>query len=443
MKKDVKFIIEKLNKSGFEAYIVGGCVRDKFMNKEPHDYDICTSALPTEVMTVFNGFKIIETGLKHGTVTLVLNNDNYEITTFRCDGEYLDGRHPETVKFVRNLKEDLMRRDFTMNAIAFDGKNTEDPFGGVNDINSKLIRCVGNADDRFNEDALRILRAIRFSSQLSFNIEKETEAAMFRNKELIKKVSSERIATEFSKILLGENVFNVLTKYKDIISVFVPEIKETFDFNQQNDWHIFNVYEHICHTVEKVPKDIVLRLTMFLHDIGKPQCFSVDENNVGHFYGHPVVSAKIAKNILKRLKFPNEIIENVDILVYNHDRQIIPSKTSVRKLLNKFSENNAKNLILVKRADMLSQNPVKIANKGCLEELDKIDCLIEEIASNGDCVRIKDLAINGNDLRELGYTPSPIFKTILDFALLLVIEGKVKNDKELLIKEVLNNFEVM
>lgn len=443
MTKDVEFIIRQLNNAGYEAYIVGGCVRDKIMDKEPHDYDICTSALPNEVINVFKNHRIIETGLKHGTVTLVLHNNGYEITTYRCDGKYLDGRHPESVLFVSNLNEDLMRRDFTMNAIAFDGCEFKDPFNGFNDIKNKCIRCVGNPDDRFKEDALRILRAMRFSSQLSFEIDKDTEKAMFANKELICKISAERIASEFSKILLGDNVFSVLMKYRDIIATFIPEIKDTFDFEQKNDWHIYDVYEHICHSVKNIEPNLILRMTMFFHDIEKPACFFVDDSNVGHFYGHPAKSAKTTKQILKRLKYPNEIIENVDILVYNHDRRIVTTKTAIRKLLNKFSFENAKNLILVKKADASAQNPAKNSESGYLEELDVINTLIEEVSSNGDCVRIKDLAVNGNDLKELGFTPSPRFKDILDFALLLVIEGKVDNNKELLTKEILKKFEVM
>ena len=294
------YLIDIIEKAGFEAYQVGGCVRDYFMQKECNDIDITTSARPLELEEILknNNIKYIETGLKHGTVTAVFENDNFEITTYRCDGEYNDNRHPESVTFVREIDDDLSRRDFTINAIAYNPNKNEivDLFGGREDIKNKVIKTVGNADERFNEDALRIMRAVRFASTLGFEIEENTKNAVFKNKELLRNVASERIFTELVKLLMGDNVFSVLTEYKEVIAVIIPELIPTFTCKQNTVWHLFDVYTHTAKTVEMSPKIPEIRLIMLFHDIGKPVAKTTDENGVDHFKGHQKISRKRGRN---------------------------------------------------------------------------------------------------------------------------------------------------
>ena len=440
MNKEVKFILQKLQQTGYEAYLVGGCVRDKLMNRNVHDYDICTSALPQEVEDVFKEYRVIETGLQHGTVTVVLQNDSYEITTFRADGDYSDGRHPDSVSFVRNLKEDLLRRDFTMNAIAFDGENYVDLFEGQDDINRKIIRCVGNANSRFQEDALRILRAMRFSSQLGFEIDDETKKAMHDNKELIRKVSFERITSELQKMLVGQNIYSVLHEFRDIIAVIIPEFVECFDFDQRNKWHIYDVYEHIIHSVQNVENDRILRLAMFFHDIGKPRTFFIDDEDVGHFYGHNKCGYDMCVNIMKRLKFDNDTIEKVSTLVLHHDRQIVASKKSIRKLFSQIGYDASFNLLKVKCADNLAQNKEMVIENNTLKEISDINVLMLEVVNSNDCVDKKHLAISGDDLKSLGIEPSPLYKKIFDDILDKVMSDELQNNEDVLINYVLTQY---
>ena len=280
------YLIKIIENAGYEAYLVGGCVRDFFMNKPCDDIDITTSAKPIELEKILteNKIKYIETGLKHGTVTALIESDSFEITTYRTDGEYSDNRHPENVKFVSNIDDDLSRRDFTVNAIAFNPNKNEivDLFGGKKDIENKVIKAVGNADVRFNEDALRIMRAVRFSSTLSFNIEEKTKTAIFKNKDLLKNVSKERLFSELSKLLMGDNVFSVLTEYKEVLAVIIPELIPTFTCKQNTVWHLYDVYTHTAKTVEQSQKKLSLRLTMLLHDLGKPQAKTTDDRVKDH-----------------------------------------------------------------------------------------------------------------------------------------------------------------
>lgn len=427
MKKNVLYIMQELRKAGYEAYAVGGCVRDRIMGRDVNDYDICTSALPEEVKSVFKQHRIVDTGLQHGTVTLMLDDDGYEITTFRTDGKYTDGRRPDNVHFVRNLKEDLQRRDFTMNAIAFDGDKYVDLYGGADDIYRKTIRCVGDANTRFQEDALRILRAMRFASQLGFSIDEDTKMAMHNNKELIKKISEERISVELQKMLVGDGVYDVLHEFRDIVAVIIPEFEKCFDFDQKNPWHTYDVYEHIIHSVQNIEKNRILRLAMLLHDIGKPDTFFVDENGIGHFYGHNKASKEKAIQILKRLKFDNDTIQQVALLVEYHDREIVATKKSVRKLLSQVGENASFDLLKVKCADNLAQNRKMVVEAGCLEHLNEVGLLIEEVLLNNDCTDKKGLAINGKDLAKIGIEPSPVYGEIFDALLSKVMSDELNN----------------
>ncbi|MBQ3562784.1 MAG: tRNA nucleotidyltransferase, partial [Clostridia bacterium] len=284
----VDFALNKLIAAGYEAFIVGGCIRDILRQKAPSDYDITTSAEPEQTKAVFEGEKIIETGLKHGTVTLLKDGMPLEITTYRIDGAYADNRRPTSVQFTKSLTEDLARRDFTINAMAFSKKTgIVDPFGGEADLQNKIIRSVGDADRRFNEDALRLMRAIRFASVLGFKIEEKTKISIFKNKNLLKNISSERIAAELVKLLCGKNAKQIIIDYFEVLEVILPEISQMKNFNQNNPHHIYPLLEHTAIAVENTPAEPPLRLAMLLHDCGKPDALTIDERGVSHFYGHP------------------------------------------------------------------------------------------------------------------------------------------------------------
>lgn len=424
------YLIDIIEKAGFEAYQVGGCVRDYFMQKECNDIDITTSAKPLELEEILknNNIKYIETGLKHGTVTAVFENDNFEITTYRCDDEYNDNRHPESVTFVREIDDDLSRRDFTINAIAYNPNKNEivDLFGGREDIKNKVIKTVGNADERFNEDALRIMRAVRFASTLGFEIEENTKNAVFKNKELLRNVASERIFTELVKLLMGDNVFSVLSEYKEVIAVIIPELIPTLTCKQNTVWHLFDVYTHTAKTVEMSPKIPEIRLIMLLHDIGKPVAKTTDENGVDHFKGHQKISAEMSAPILKRFKVSNEIFNRVMHIIPIHDIHIGRDKKNIKKWLNKLGEQGMYDLICVKRADKLGQNPKMTGEE--LSNLEITEKYLNEIIVSKEPYSIKDLKINGFDLINLGYKGKQIGE-ILNIVLQNVISGELENEK--------------
>ena len=434
---NVKVVLETLYENGFEGYLVGGCVRDFILEKVPYDYDITTNALPDEMKECFKDFKVFETGISHGTLTVVSEGENIEITTYRKDGEYKDGRHPLSVEFTPCLEEDLKRRDFTMNAIAYSEKDGfVDFFGGINDIENKVIKAVGNPYERFSEDKLRIMRGIRFSSELSFEIESETKSAIFSLKEGLKEISVERISTELDKLLMGDNVYSVLMEYADVLSVVIPEIKPCIDFEQKNPYHIYTVWEHIVKAVEKSPKDIKIRLSMLFHDIGKPRCFSVDEKGIGHFLGHEKISAEMAGEILRRLKKSNDTINTVKKLVEMH--YIKPSKENgnefsdkqIRKILTKINREDFFLLTDVLRADSLSKAEFA---KERLPAIDRMEKKAEEMYEKGECLSLKDLSLNGNDIEKLGFKGKEIGEA-LSFLLDAVISEKVVNKREELIE---------
>lgn len=437
--KNADKIINLLNSKGHKAYVVGGCVRDYILGKNGGDVDITTSAksIVIEQILTEQGIKVVETGLKHGTVTAIIDSEQYEITTFRKDGEYEDNRHPQNVLFVDDVKEDLSRRDFTINAMAYNHSDgIVDLFGGKEDINNKLIRAVGNPNKRFNEDALRIMRAIRFSSVLGFEIEKETKKAVFDNKELLKNVSVERLYVELIKLLLGDNVLNVLSEYKDVIAVIIPELKQTFDCEQNTPWHIYNVYDHIINAVNYAPKNEVIRLTMLLHDIGKPLVKTTDSKGIDHFKTHAAAGAEIAKSVLKRFNVSNKIFDEVTTLVYYHQSIENVEKVKVKRWLSKLGEEYARDLFLVRIADLKAHNVVKTDYEikmmySFLEELD-------EIIARGDAVKISDLAVNGNDIKSLGYNGVEIGQKLNEI-LSLVVDDKLINDKNIIIKYIISN----
>lgn len=432
-------IIFVLEKAGYEAFAVGGCVRDYIMNNACDDVDITTSAKPEEVEKVLQAenIRFIETGLKHGTVTALLDGESFEITTYRTDGDYKDSRHPENVEFVTDIKEDLSRRDFTINAIAYNSNcGFVDLFGGREDINNKIIRTVGDADKRFKEDALRIMRAIRFASVLSFDIEPETKKAVFNNKELLKNVSAERIFTELSKLLMGDNVFNVLVEYKDIIAVVIPEVKPILNIPQNTKWHIYNVWEHTCRAVERSPKDLSLRITMLLHDIGKAYSKTTDENGTDHFKGHQKISGEYADAALKRFRVSNEIYNRVMFLVPIHDMHIGTDRKKIKKWLSKVGEKGLRDLIEVKRADKLAQNPEMTEQE--LKNLDITQSELDKIIEEGEPFIVKELDINGNDIMALGLKGRQIGDA-LNLILEKVIANELVNKKEVLVSFIRTN----
>lgn len=427
--KDVQCILDRLNQHSYEAYIVGGCVRDSILKRKPKDWDICTNAKPEDVLNIFN--KTIPTGLKHGTVTVVINDVGYEVTTFRIDGQYNDGRHPEKVEFTSSIIEDLSRRDFTINAMAYNSeKRLIDPFGGINDIENKVIRTVGRPYDRFSEDALRMLRAIRFTAQLNFNLDKETRKSIGELNDNLKFISIERIRSEFEKIIVSDPFkINTLATL-GLLKYIVPELYDCISFKQDNPYHCLDVYNHIITSVEFIDEKPHLRLTMLLHDICKPQCKTTDENGIGHFYGHAELSSEKAVEILKRLKYDNKTIEKVRILVKYHDRQI-GKKKSIRKLLNQIGEDNLIDLLKVKRADILAQNREYL--EGRLEELTVIEERLQEILEQKECFSIKDLVINGRDIISLGIIEGKEIGRCLDYCLEKVLENPSLNNKNDLI----------
>lgn len=431
--------INILENAGFEAYIVGGCVRDSVLGNTPKDWDITTNALPDEMLEVFNEYRVIETGIKHGTVTVIINKFPLEITTYRIDGTYSDNRRPDSVSFTSEIKNDLCRRDFTINSMAYNSRNGfVDYFSGENDIKNKIIRCVGNPDTRFNEDALRILRALRFASVLSFDIEERTKESIFLNKHLLKNIAKERISVEFNKILMGNSAKRVLSDYNEIIKVFIPEIKEMIGFNQNNKHHHLDVWQHTLEAINNSEFDINIRLTMFFHDIAKPLTYTEDLNGVGHFYGHPKLSCEIAKNILKRLKYDNNTIETVYLLISYHDYRVKPEKKSIKRLLGKIGEINFKKLLCVQKADILGQNPILISEK--LENIKKVEDLFNKIIEDNMCFSIKDLEVNGNDLMDMGIPKGKIIGEILNKLLEMVIDEKICNNNKILKTEALNLF---
>lgn len=437
-------LIGIIEAEGYEAYAVGGCVRDSLMGREINDIDITTSATPFEIEKILDkhGIHFIETGLKHGTITAILNKEPFEITTYRTESEYKDNRHPEKVEFVTQLSEDLARRDFTINAMAYNkAKGVVDIFGGQQDLEHKLIRCVGNADIRFNEDALRIMRAIRFSSVLGFDIEESTKKAIFDNKHLLKNVSAERLFTELSKLLLGDNVFNVLKEYREVIAVFIPELSPMFCCQQNNPWHIYDVWKHTCKTVAESPKDLKLRLTMLFHDIGKPYAKTTDKNGIDHFKGHQKISADIASSVLKRLKVSNEIYDFVMTLIPVHDIHISNEKKNIKKWLNKLGKERdgdyfLKALIKVKRADKLGQNTKK--TKPELERLDSLEIKIDEVIALNEAISVSDLAVNGFDLMNLGIKGKDIGAALGEL-LDKVINEELENEESVLLNYLKKN----
>lgn len=425
-------ILQTLNSEGYEAYLVGGRVRDLLRDVGPHDWDICTSALPEETERCFAGQRIIETGLKHGTVTVLVEGEPYEITTYRTEGPYSDSRRPDYVKFVSSLEADLARRDFTMNAIAMDLQgNLRDPFGGADDIKAGLIRCVGEPNHRFQEDGLRVMRALRFAAVFGYEIEGQTAQAVHENRAMLDRVAAERINAELCKLLVGKGVGSVLRQYPDVFCQFWPQLGPLVTLEQNNPWHCWSGWEHTIHALEVAPADVTLRLTMLLHDIGKPTCKSTDEKGIDHFYGHPAVSAQLADQMLRALKFDNKTRERVVLLVERHDAQLPPRSQVIRRWLNRLGPETFFQLLEVKRADNMGQAPEKVQDR--LAELDEIRTKAEQILAERQCLTLKDLAVDGRDVIAAGVESGPEVGRVLKELLERVLRGKTANTREALL----------
>ena len=429
-----KSICGILEDNGYKAYAVGGCVRDSIMGICPHDIDITTSAPPEEVKRIFEGkgYTVAETGIKHGTVTVIDDHEPFEITTMRVDGAYFDRRRPDTVCYVKAIESDLSRRDFTVNAIAysFSENSITDVFGGTDDVKNGIIRCVGDPDQRFDEDALRILRAVRFASKLGFAIEEKTKASMLQKKDNLREISPERIYKEFCEMLCAKNAGDVIYDYADIISVFIPEISECKGFEQHSKYHIYDVLRHICMAIDSTPPVLHLRLTAFFHDIGKPQTFTVDREGEGHFYSHAQKSAEICERVLRELRADKKTKEKVVFLVKHHDTPLPCERSAVKKRINKIGNEHFFDLITICEADCKAQAPSVCYR---LTMLDDIRRTARSIIDEGECLSISALAVNGDDIISIGVREGKRVGEILRALLDAVLAGEVQNDRESLI----------
>jgi tRNA nucleotidyltransferase (CCA-adding enzyme) len=432
-------LINILQQAGYSAYVVGGCVRDSILGRIPHDWDICTSATPAEMLKVFNDFPIIETGLQHGTITVMVDGEGYEITTFRIDGEYSDNRRPDCVIFTGKLEEDLSRRDFTINALAYnDIEGLIDPFGGVADIKNRLIRCVGNAWDRFDEDALRVLRALRFSCQLGFAIEYDTSAAILDKAHLLSNISKERITSEFCKMLCTKNFATIMSLYNTVFCQFIPTINDMVNFDQKNPAHEYLLWRHTASAINHCDSlDLVTRLAVFFHDFGKPYCYQEDVEGFRHFKGHGKVGAEIVDELMVSLKFDNKTRNAVTTLVYYHDSPLEVDAASIKRWLNKLGVEQFKRLLAVRVADIKgSRYDYNIER---LIKITKIEENLGKILYNDECYSLTDLAVNGSDLIALGIHPGTYIGRTLNDLLQLVINGEIENNKEALLNTILSN----
>ena len=429
----VKFIIDKLENAGYEAYAVGGCVRDSLLGRIPDDWDVTTSATPMQVKSVFA--RTIDTGIQHGTVTVMLEHEGFEVTTYRIDGEYEDSRHPKEVIFTQNLVEDLKRRDFTINAMAYnDRSGIVDVFGGVDDLENKVIRCVGNATERFTEDALRMMRAVRFSAQLGFMIEENTQKAICELAPSLQNISAERIQVELVKLLVSPHPDYIRKAYElGITQIVLPELDKAFDTPQNNPHHMYSVGEHMMHTLLHIRNDKALRIAALMHDIGKSQTKTTDEKGIDHFHGHAELGEKMAGTILKRLRFDNDTITKVKKYVKYHDYNIEPQAKTVRRAVNKIGEEYFEQILEIKYADMMSQSEFKRNEK--VEILEKVRDIYKDVLDKKQCVSLKTLNITGNDLIKAGIKQGKMIGVVLNKLLEDVIENPEHNEYEYLLEE--------
>ena len=427
----VKMIIDTLQSHGFEAYAVGGCVRDSILGRKPEDWDITTSAMPEETKALFK--KTIDTGIEHGTVTVMIGREGFEVTTYRIDGEYEDSRHPKEVRFTRNLHEDLLRRDFTINAMAYnDREGLQDIFGGLKDLESGIICCVGDAEERFSEDALRILRAVRFSAQLGFEIEEETCRAIEKLAPTLSKISAERIQTELVKLLVSPHPELIKTAWElGVTKVILPEFDRMMETEQETPHHMYNVGIHTVATLENIRADKILRLTMLFHDMGKPEYKTMDEYGTAHFKKHAIGSEKIAKDVMKRLKFDNDTTKKVLKLVLYHDYRMPADGKCVRHAIHKISKELFPYYLEIRMADTMAQSAYLREEK--IKNINEVGKIFEDIVEKGECTSLKEMAVSGRDLIQSGIRPGKQMGEILQELLLETLDDPEKNTKEYLV----------
>lgn len=428
-------ILHTLQKAGYEAYVVGGCVRDSILGREPGDWDITTSASPRQTKALFR--KTLDTGIKHGTVTVMLEKEGFEVTTYRIDGEYEDGRHPREVIFTSSLEEDLKRRDFTINAMAYSSETgIIDLFGGLEDLKRKRIRAVGDPSARFQEDALRIMRALRFAAQLDYTIEEHTLEAIGELAPSLEKISAERIRTELEKLLVSEHPELVRTAWEaGVTAVILPEFDRCMETPQNNPYHFGTVGEHTLKALQYVKADHVLRLAVLLHDVGKPCTRTTDKQGIDHFYGHCEKGALLAGQILHRLKYDNDTCRKVTALVRHHDLTEGKNKVQVRRRIRKIGEELFPAYMQVRRADLMAHSGYR--HEELMTAFEKQEELYREILQDRDCLSLKDLAVNGSDLIRLGIRPGREIREILEWMLDLVTEDPSCNRREILLGEFL------
>ncbi|KNF09973.1 tRNA nucleotidyltransferase/poly(A) polymerase [Gottschalkia purinilytica] len=431
--EEVKIILDTLKGKGYKGYIVGGCVRDYLLKKIPQDWDICTNATPNEMLNIFKNFKVIPTGIKHGTISVIVNNKIFEVTTFRTEKEYINNRKPSEVEFTRDLKDDLKRRDFTINALAYnDEDGLIDLFCGIEDLEKSLIKCVGDPYERFQEDALRILRGVRFATKLNFNIDNETFDAMHNKRELLKNISKERIREELVKILLSDKPSTGIRMLSelDLLKYTIPDIEECIGFEQKNPNHDKDIFEHTMCVLDNTEPKLNLRLAALLHDIGKPKCFTTDEKGIGHFYGHAKIGEELSEKILRSLKFDNDTILSVKILVeYHMSLYNFEKDKSVKKFINKVGLNNIEDLLKLQIADRKGTKEGRDFNEIC-----EFKNRYEEILNKKEPLSFKDLKINGHDIMELGFSQGKVIGEILKYLLDKVLEDPSLNNKDKLFK---------
>lgn len=429
--KGAALLLRRLEGAGFEAYTVGGCVRDTLLGKTPSDWDLCTSASPDEIRSLFSGFRVIETGAKHGTLTVLSEGRPFEITTFRSDGEYSDFRHPKQVTFVRSLHEDLLRRDFTINAMAYSpSAGLIDYCGGVQDLREGIIRCVGIPTKRFEEDALRVLRALRFASVYDFSIEPATSDALRALSRNLEHIAAERVREELFRLLCGSGAGTILRTYPDVLSLIIPAIGPMIGYDQNNHHHRYDLWEHTVRSIEAVPPDIILRLTMLLHDTGKPRARASDDTGECHFFGHAEYSSAIADETLRNLKSDRETLERVTILVRYHDIPLDTSERSLLRMLNRFGQRELISLIHIRHADSIATGTVSAENAD-REERDTLEAL-RVLLDRKPCFSLRSLAVNGNDLLALGLSGKDIGK-VLQTLLDGVMSGEIENKRDMLL----------
>lgn len=427
---EVLHCIQALNSRGFDAYAVGGCVRDSLLGLTPHDFDLCTSASPEQIRQVFSHHRLVRSGEKHGTIGVVLGEQVYEITTFRTEGSYTDGRHPDWVRFTSEVEQDLARRDFTVNAMAYHPeKGYIDPFGGQQDLQKGILRAVGDPERRFTEDSLRILRGVRFAVRFGLTPEEKTEDAMGRLTGLMDRLARERVFDELCKLLPLVTAKDIV-RFRQVFTAVIPELLPTVGFDQKTRHHAYDIFTHTAHVVEGVPADLALRWAALLHDIGKPDAFTLDEAGCGHFHGHAKLSAQISDDILRRLKAPNALREQVVLLIAQHMVLFEPDRRLLRRRLSQYGSETVKKMLLLQHADIVAT--------GVYHDLTAItqsQTLLWQLLQEDACLQLRDLAISGSDLQALGYAPGPAIGKCLNALLQLVVDEQLPNEKKALLEK--------